>query len=72
MVQLRHVPDSLHRQLKQRASAEGMNLSDSLKKELRLIAEGPSNEELRKKPARGKQTILTEPPAKTIREFRGR
>ena len=71
MVQLRDVPDSLHRQLKQRAFAEGMNLSDFLKKELRLIAERPSNEELRKKPARGKQTILSEPPAKTIREMRG-
>ena len=72
MVQVRHVPDSLHRKLKQRAATEGVSLSDFLKRELRLIAERPTNAELRKKLSRGKRTILSESPAEILRERRGR
>ncbi len=72
MVQVRHVPDSLHRKLKQRAATEGVSLSDFLKRELRLIAERPTTAELRKKLAQGKQTILSESPAEILRERRGR
>jgi hypothetical protein len=59
MIQLRHVPDSLHRQLKARAALSGLPLSDYLIREVRKIAEQPTAEEMRERlrqrdPYRGK------------------
>ena len=47
MIQLRHVPDALHRQLKSRAALSGLPLSDYLIREVRKIAEQPTPEEMR-------------------------
>jgi uncharacterized protein (DUF1778 family) len=47
MIQLRHVPDALHRRLKARAALEGLSLSDFLIREARKIAERPTMEEIR-------------------------
>ena len=47
MIQIRHVPDELHRQLKARAAQAGMSLSDYLLNEMRKIAEQPTWEEFR-------------------------
>jgi antitoxin FitA len=49
MIQLRHVPDSLHRQLKARAALAGLPLSDYLIREVRKIAEYPSPQEMRER-----------------------
>jgi antitoxin FitA len=46
MIQLRHVPDALHRALKARAALAGLSLSDFLVREVRKIAEQPSPEEM--------------------------
>ena len=46
MIQIRNVPDALHRRLKSRAALAGMSLSDYLLKEIREVAERPSIEEL--------------------------
>ena len=46
MIQIRHVPDRLHRRLKARAAARGMSLSDFLRQELERIAELLSPEEV--------------------------
>lgn len=46
MVQVRNVPDALHRALKARAALSGMSLSDYILAELRRIAERPSRQEL--------------------------
>lgn len=46
MIQLRHVPDVLHRQLKARAAMAGLSLSDFLIREVRKIAEQPTPEEM--------------------------
>ena len=46
MVQIRNVPEQLHRTLKSRAALAGMSLSDFLLRELRKVAERPSAEEL--------------------------
>ena len=46
MIQLRHVPDSLHRQLKARAALSGLSLSEFLVREVRKIAERPTPEEM--------------------------
>lgn len=46
MIQVRNVPDNLHRKLKARAAMMGMTLSDYLLAELRRFAERPTVEEL--------------------------
>jgi antitoxin FitA len=47
MIQVRNVPEALHRTLKVRASTVGMSLSDYLLGEFREIAERPTLAELR-------------------------
>ena len=47
MIQLRNVPDALHRTLKSRAALAGMSLSDYLLSEIKEIAEKPTLAELR-------------------------
>lgn len=47
MIQIRNVPDDLHRELKSRAALAGMSLSDYLLAEVRRLAERPSIEVLR-------------------------
>jgi plasmid stability protein len=49
MVQIRNVPDGLHRLLKARAAMSGMSLSDYLLMELREIAERPTLAELQQR-----------------------
>jgi plasmid stability protein len=46
MIQIRNVPDPLHRQLKVRAAAEGLSLSDYLIRELRVLVSYPDQAEL--------------------------
>lgn len=45
MVQIRNVPDALHRRLKARAAMAGKSLSDYLLAEMRMLAERPTMEE---------------------------
>jgi plasmid stability protein len=47
MVQIRNVPDALHRRLKSRAALAGMSLSEYLLSEIRQVAERPMLDELR-------------------------
>ncbi|HEU4630017.1 MAG TPA: hypothetical protein VFS08_09720 [Gemmatimonadaceae bacterium] len=47
MIQIRNVPDRLHRKLKMRAAEAGMSLTDYLLAEIRRIAERPTPEEMR-------------------------
>ena len=47
MIQLRNVPDALHRSLKARAAMAGMSLSDYLLAEIKEVAERPTLAELR-------------------------
>jgi plasmid stability protein len=49
MIQVRNVPEVLHRSLKVRAAAAGMSLSDYLLGELREIAERPTLAEFRER-----------------------
>jgi plasmid stability protein len=42
MIQIRNVPEELHRELKARAAQEGMTLSDYLLAEIRDVAVRPS------------------------------
>jgi len=45
MIQIRNMPDEMHRVLKSRAAAQGMSLSDYLLQELRKSAEVPTIDE---------------------------
>ena len=47
MIQIRNVPDVLHREIKSRAALEGMSLSDYLLREIRQLAERPTLAEMR-------------------------
>jgi antitoxin FitA len=47
MIQIRNVPDALHRRLKSRAALAGMSLSDYLLGEIRQVADRPTLDELR-------------------------
>ena len=46
MIQLRNVPDALHRKLKARAAMAGMSLSDYLLGEIKEIAQRPTMGEM--------------------------
>ncbi len=70
MIQLRNVPDSLHRKLKARATTEGMSLSDYLIAEARRWAERPTLAELRQRLAGRRPVAPPEPPADAVRAER--
>lgn len=70
MIQLRHVPDDLHRKLKARAALAGMSLSDYLLREIREMAERPTVAELRARLDRRASVRLSLSPAKAVRAER--
>jgi len=70
MIQLRNVPDALHRSLKARAALAGMSLSDYLLAEIREIAERPTLAELRDRLHRRKPVSAELDTALLVREER--
>lgn len=72
MIQLRNVPDELHRKLKVRAAAAGMSLSDYLLQEIRKTAERPTVEELLDRINRRTAPRLRQSPADILRTERNR
>lgn len=72
LIQLRNVPDELHKVLKSRATAAGKFLSDYLIAELRRCTEYPTVEELRRRLRSRTPVPLTHSPAGMIREERDR
>jgi plasmid stability protein len=72
MIQVRNVPDALHRKLKARAAMQGLSLSDYLLGEIRRVAEQPTLEELWERIKRRGRVELTVNPADLIREERDR
>ena len=72
MIQIRNVPESLHRQLKSRAALTGMSLSEYLLGEIRQIAERPTLDELRARLHSLPEVTLSPSPAEVIRAERER
>jgi len=72
MIQIRHVPDPLHRKLKARAALEGKSLSDYLLREIARIAERPTLEELKERLGRRSDLRPRTAPARAIRAERDR
>ncbi len=71
MIQIRNVPNELHREMKVRAAKAGMSLSEYLLDELRHIAEKPSVEEWMAQLAKRKPVEISVSAADIIRELRG-
>ena len=70
MIQLRNVPDALHRSLKARAAMAGMSLSDYLLAEIKEIAERPTLVELRGRLHQRKPVVAQLDTAPMVREER--
>lgn len=70
MIQIRNVPDALHRTLKARAAMAGMSLSDYLLAEIREIAERPTLEEMQERVQQREPVVLPVSAARVIREMR--
>jgi len=70
MIQIRNVPDSLHRKLKARAATEGVSLSDYLMAEIKKCAERPTLNELRERLRKRLPVTHSVPPAEAVREER--
>lgn len=70
MIQLRNVPDGLHRSLKARAALAGMSLSDYLLAEIKEIAEKPTLAELRERLHKHRPVSARIDTAQLVREER--
>jgi plasmid stability protein len=70
MIQIRNVPDKLHRKLKARAALLGLSLSDYLLQEIAAVAERPTREELIQR--LGERTVVAtrQSPADAVRAER--
>jgi plasmid stability protein len=70
MIQLRNVPETLHRTLKARAALAGMSLSDYLLAEVRRMADRPTITELRERVSRRAKITPREPASQAVRRER--
>jgi antitoxin FitA len=72
MIQIRNVPEALHRRLKARAALAGMSLSDFLLREIREVAERPTLEDLRARLEGRSAVTPSVSPAEAVRAERDR
>ncbi len=72
MIQIRNVPDELHRELKVRAARTGMTLSDYLLAELRTLAVRPTMQEWLAQSESWKPVEVEESPAEALASERER
>jgi plasmid stability protein len=70
MIQIRNVPDALHRKLKSRAALAGMSLSDYLLQQIREVAARPTIEEMRVRLERRSPVSVTVDPVRAVRAER--
>jgi plasmid stability protein len=70
MIQIRHVPDPVHRKLKARAAKKGMSLSGYLREEIERLANQMTPEELYARLLTRKPVKLSVPVADLIRADR--
>lgn len=72
MIQIRNVPDDVHRTLKVRAATEGLSLSDFIKRDLEDLAKQATLEDVfARSRARGSSGVTTEQIVAGIRASRG-
>jgi hypothetical protein len=70
MIQVRHVPDALHRRLRARAALAGMSLSDYLRLELEAAAERLTPAEIRERLAALDPVKVRQRPSAAVRAER--
>jgi antitoxin FitA len=70
MIQIRHVPDAVHRKIKARAAQSGMTLSDYLRAEIQRIAALPTRDEMLARLHARTRVKLKRPVAEIIRRER--
>jgi antitoxin FitA len=70
MVQIRNVPDDLHRRLKSRAALAGMSISEYLLREIERSLERPSRQELKERLRSRSRVELREPVVAALQEER--
>lgn len=70
MIQIRNVPEPIHRELKTRAAATGMTLSDYLLREVKEYATRPTLREMMDRLAKLPPVQLDEEPVDVIRRMR--
>ena len=70
MIQIRNVPDAVHRRLKSRAALAGMSLSDYLLDEIRRMAERPTLSELQARLRSRPAAALSMEPVEAVRAER--
>ncbi len=69
-LQIRNVPDDLHRQLKARAALEGQSLSEYALSELRRAMQRPTRREVAERVADFERIIVSESAADAVRAER--
>lgn len=70
MIQVRNVPDEVHREVKARAARAGMSLSDYLLREVERIVSLPPVEDVLARLTSLPETELSESPAEAVRAER--
>lgn len=70
MIQIRNVPDSIHRTLKTRAAQAGMSLSEFLLRELTHVANRPTVDEMVARLRQRPGPILSEDSVSAVRSER--
>ncbi len=71
MIQIRNVPESMHRQLKARAALEGVSMSRYILREIERALARPSRREWLEAIAAQPEIALDRSPADILREERG-
>ena len=71
MIQIRNVPEALHRQLKARSALEGISMSQFVLREISRALERPTRQEILKAIRAQPVAKLDPTPADLIREDRG-
>ena len=72
MIQIRNVPETLHRRLKARAAMEGVSMSRYVLREIERSLERPTRRELLDAIASQPERTLNPSPAEILREERDR
>jgi len=72
MIQIRNVPEKIHRTLKARAAEAGMSLSEFLLAHLENLSHIPTDEEMQRRLRSLSPVDPSVPPAQIIREERDR
>ena len=70
MIQIRHVPESVHRALKAKSALAGKSLSDWILEELEALAVLPTEEELRERLSSAEPFAMRRSSADIIRKER--